>query len=278
MGKFILCSGREAKKPFYFSLTDTRIYTIEELCYYLYHNIYSITAENFDNTLVKWLKEEAAMEEIADKLSKLIKNKNSIKDIVVSILCSADYYTEDEIKDLIQTMDLINDLTPIGRQKHVADNYLIYRNYSAAAAGYDKILKGSKDSELSPEEYGDILHNKAIAMLHTASFREAAEVFREAYARNQNPVTLKEYFFVLILGKGEQEARREAENLPVSDEELSGYLQEFYEKQKESEFLPLHKSLTTIADHKENGRMEEYYQNLDIIIQRWKKNYRREIG
>ena len=48
MGKLIQCSSRLAKKPYYFRITDTNVYSIEEVCYYIRHNIYILQAELFN--------------------------------------------------------------------------------------------------------------------------------------------------------------------------------------------------------------------------------------
>ena len=49
MGSLILCHKKRAKRPFEISRVHMRIYTIEELCYYICNNLYLI-----DYTIVKW--------------------------------------------------------------------------------------------------------------------------------------------------------------------------------------------------------------------------------
>ena len=89
MSSLILCNTVKAENPFYFELTGTNIYTIEELCYYIYNNIYIITEEIFDDDLVFWLREELEMVELSEKISDMLLHKNSLKDIVVTIFCSS---------------------------------------------------------------------------------------------------------------------------------------------------------------------------------------------
>ena len=48
MGKLIQCSGCIAKEPYHFRLTKTNVYSIEEVCYYISHNIYMMQEEVFD--------------------------------------------------------------------------------------------------------------------------------------------------------------------------------------------------------------------------------------
>ena len=39
MGKMILCRTKEAKKPLVVREMGIRIYTLEELCYFIYNNV-----------------------------------------------------------------------------------------------------------------------------------------------------------------------------------------------------------------------------------------------
>lgn len=277
MGKFILCCGREAKIPFHFELTDTNVYTIEELCYYLYQNIYTITEDNFSMELVSWLRDELGMEEIGDKLRGLIENKNDLKDIVVSILCSSDYYTEEEIKSLIIVMDSIGGLPAVKRRKLKADNYLAYHNYIKAAEGYEKILNSDDASSLTCEDYGDILHNLSIARLHTTSFGEAADGFKEAYSRNHSEASLKQYFYALKLGRQDKRFLEEASNLQVSEEKLQEYISVINRTMMEAEELKEYKTLEKLKQYKEDGRVGDYYHNIDALMYSWKQEYRKEI-
>ena len=53
MGKLILCSSAVAKTPYKMPVSGTRIYTIEEMCYYIYHNIYEIDTGCFDKKMAQ---------------------------------------------------------------------------------------------------------------------------------------------------------------------------------------------------------------------------------
>ena len=110
MGKLILCSSPVATEPYRFKISGTAIYSIEELCYYIYSNIYEITIDYFDKELACWLRDELGMDVMADKLDTMFEIGGSLKDIVISILCSCDYYDEDEIKALLGVMNEIENL------------------------------------------------------------------------------------------------------------------------------------------------------------------------
>lgn len=50
MGGLILCR-KKAEVPLYIELSNINIYSMEELCYYLYHNIYAINKSFFNEAL-----------------------------------------------------------------------------------------------------------------------------------------------------------------------------------------------------------------------------------
>ena len=54
MGSLILCHSKRAKRPYEISRVHMRIYTIEELCYYLCNNlcIFNIFAYSFNNRTI----------------------------------------------------------------------------------------------------------------------------------------------------------------------------------------------------------------------------------
>ena len=124
MGKLILCSSVIAKNPYCFSMTKTKVYSIEEVCYYIRNNIYMMQEEVFDRGFADWIRGELGMEETADKLDRMREDHNNLKDIVVTLCCSCDYYTESEINELIVIMDQTQNVPMRGRQKIKADTYL----------------------------------------------------------------------------------------------------------------------------------------------------------
>lgn len=274
LGKLILCHGDLAVEPYHFVLTNTFIYSMEELSFYLYNNIYEIYEDTFTKELVKWLEVELNLPEIAKKLNHLIDNKNSLKDVVVTLLCACDYYEEDEIKDIIQIIDLIENLEPIRRQKIKADHYLKYKNYQLAQSEYAGILNAKDFNLFSEEEYGDILHNQAVIKLHTATIREAALKFKEAYEYNHDEETLKEYLYTLKLGNYDEEYQKEIQNYNLNSEilfDMNEEMNDIIQTMKES---PSYGKLQQGVAFKEEGKLIEFYKEMDTLIYEWKREYR----
>lgn len=275
MGNLILCSGKKANHPFYFRLTDTKVYTIEELCYYIYENIYVISDELYQYDLVEWLKNEVGMEEISNKLKELIDKKNSLKDIVVSILCSADYYTEKEIKDLIQVIDEIELLSPIRKQKIKADNFLKFHNFKQAMIQYKQVLSSKDAAAFTKEEYGDIEHNLGIVFLHTSSYQDAAEHFINAYLRNNNIESLKQYLYALKLSEADEEIEKAKSLYNISEELIESVNITFANAMGKACKHPEYMEIDKLIQWKESGKVKEYYEGMDAILKGYKNEYRK---
>ena len=87
MSGYILCQVKKAEKPFYIENISTNIYSIEELCYYLYNNLYLVDSSLISSKLCTWLEEEIGMPELAGKLRDVIRMRGSVEKFVTSKTC-----------------------------------------------------------------------------------------------------------------------------------------------------------------------------------------------
>ena len=75
MGKAILCLGQYAQIPYTFEKTKTRVFCLEELCYYLRENAALVDASCFTREFADWLGEQCGLPELAVRLRALLKGK-----------------------------------------------------------------------------------------------------------------------------------------------------------------------------------------------------------
>lgn len=276
MGKLILCAGRTAGEPYCFKLTDTPVYTIEELCYYIYHNLESVSEELFNQELIDFIREELGLKERADFLEELLKKKAGIKDLVVSILCSCDLYDKTEINQLIAEIDILFRLTPIQRKKRQADFCLSHHKFKEAMKEYLAILNNKEFTDLTGEEYGDILHNMGVLEARTGAFTVAADKFREAYERNHNEKSLKQYLYALKCSKQEALFEREVKILVGNRELLKQIEEELYHTWDASRYTGLYAEVVRLSELKENGKYTEFYDRLNELVKQLKIEYRKD--
>lgn len=225
---FILCTGKVAEKPYSVPYTSTNLYSLEELCYFIYNNIYNITEEFFRRELIIWIRDEIKHQVLAKKCEELMAmDSPDLKDLVVTVLCTSDYYKEEEVRAAVGIIENIVNLPYHLRMKIKSDNYLKYGQYGKAAALYKKLLQGSLAVNFSKEEYGDIMHNLGISHYYISSFRESADDFKEAYIRNHRKESARHYLFVLLLEEEEELFQSEALVMGFSVAEIKELRREF---------------------------------------------------
>ena len=88
MGNLILCHDRHAAHPYEITRIHCRIFTIEELCYYLCNNLYLIDYTIMNGQLCDWLDEELEMKALASELRDVLRLHGSVEKFVLTILKS----------------------------------------------------------------------------------------------------------------------------------------------------------------------------------------------
>lgn len=276
MGNLIICNGVLAAKPYYHKVTGTSIYSIEELCYYIYNNIDIMNNEFLNESLAKWIDLELKLGDRGKKLLELMDKGANIKDIIVYILCCADYYSESEIKKLIVRMDNFSLLTPFEKKKKTADNYLKYKKYNMALNEYEEILYGKESAQLPSVEYGNLLHNLAIAKLNTKGAYYAAGDFKHAYEGNHNELSLKQYLMALKISKQEEAYVNAVSEYNISKEfidDINNCLDIDYLELEDSNDMKVIKEL---MEYKHSENMSRFYETAGEIIYNFKEEFRIE--
>ena len=74
-----------------------RIYTIEELCYYICNNLYLIDYTLMNRQLCEWIREELHMWELADQLLGQMEKNCTAEQFVLTILEKSNVYSPGEI-------------------------------------------------------------------------------------------------------------------------------------------------------------------------------------
>ncbi len=249
---FILARGKMAGKPYEMPYTGKKVFSVEELCYYIYNNIYSINEDFFQPSLPIWLREELDLPELADKLLEMIEEEHGLKDLVVTTLCGCDYYQEKEIRKIVEILDEIDNLPVFRKKKIKADNYVRAGRYGRALAEYRKLLHGSFAINFTPEEYGDILHNQGIAHFYTSSFSQAGEDFREAFVRNNKQDSLHHYLWILFMEGEEKKAEEEGISFGMTPTQIQAVRLRYQEAM--SDFYLSENTERTLEGYKEQIR------------------------
>ena len=153
-GRLMLMDGALNTVPYQFHLSGIRVYSLEQLCYYIYHHIYTIDEETFDDTLFYWIEKNLDEKGLVKRLREAKKNKRTLKEMVRLLLLYVDYYSKEEINGLQKIIEEIEAQNPVENRKTEGDNYLRYGRTMEALAVYQKVnLMMETSEELVTNEF-----------------------------------------------------------------------------------------------------------------------------
>ena len=275
MSQIILCTSRQASTPFTFLNTKVERYTYEELCFYIYNNTVLISKSALSDKLFNWIREELGMEELADKLVGLMNKTTYAQDLLIEILNEGNYYTPEEIKTYASAWQKYRKLGKLQRAKLKADGYLAYRRYIKAATFYDDIIDET-DENTDPVFLGNIYHNRAVAAANNMDIQVAKEFFLKAYDLNQNPESLRSYFYIVAITEDTATLREEIRTRGLTEDYFEDIMEEIGESKDDVREMTIFSMLQRAAYNKMNKDMTDYDKRMDIILGELKDDFREQ--
>ena len=183
MGSLILCHKKRAKQPYEITRVHIRVYTIEELCYYVCNNLYLIDHTIMNRQLCDWLEVELEMEGLASTLRDEISRNCTQEQFVLALLKGSVIYSVSEINKIQIRLDKLKNQKEVERSKFKADSLMNSGEYEDAILVYQSIVSGPWDDSVSMQFYGHIYACLGTAYGRMFLYEEAAASYKEAYRR-----------------------------------------------------------------------------------------------
>jgi len=195
MGSIILCHKKRARHPYEISRIHCRIYTMEELCYYLCNHLYLIDYTIMNEQLCDWLEEELELRELADNLRQSLNQDGSAEQFAITILAHSSIYTTAELKHIQSVLDKLKNQKPIEKQKYKADNLLEGGAVKQAILIYQSIVHGERDDSVDRKFYGRVYACLGAAYGRLFLYKEAAKMYEAAFQICEEEAMLKAYIY-----------------------------------------------------------------------------------
>lgn len=193
MGGMILCRSEYSKIPYYIEGADINVYSIEEISYFLYNDIYLVGADFFCEDLFVFIEKNIREPELALRLRSLKEKKAQLSELVLTVLGYVDFYSDKEISKIKGLLEKLDTQDPLERMKARADNYLANGRYRRALTCYENIIAAKPDeAEINDRVFfGNVMHNMGTVYARMFEFNDAAECFKSAYELNDNEESLE---------------------------------------------------------------------------------------
>lgn len=195
MGSLILCHKKRAKRPYEISRAHKRIYTIEELCYYICNNLYLIDHTIMNRRLCDWLDDELELTGMAEELRRDLDQNATLSEFVLTILKGSVIYAPLEITKIQNLLEKLQNQKDVEKAKYKADTLLKAGEYAAAILVYQSVLNKEWDDSVPKEFYGRIYACLGSAYGCLFLYEEAAAMYKEAYQICEEADMLKAYLY-----------------------------------------------------------------------------------
>ncbi|WP_461812069.1 hypothetical protein [Faecalimonas sp.] len=194
MGSLILCHRKKAKQPYEITRVHKKIYTLEELCYYICNFLYLVDETLINKNLCKWIEEELEKENLAKQLNDCLKSNSSMEQFVLYILRDSNIYTAKEISTIEGRLNRFKNQKEIEKKKYKADSLLKIGEIEEAIRIYLSLLQ-ENDESVSSQFYGKVYGCLGTAYGRIFLYQEASDRFLSAFQICEEKSMLYAYLY-----------------------------------------------------------------------------------
>lgn len=273
MGDLILCNYPIAAMPFYIEAFSGNIYSLEELCYYIEHNIFLLEEDLFEEDLFFWMEKEVGAKELANALRLVEQEGKGIAEMVALLWKETGYWDVKEAEQLIVQLKGLQQKSLLERRKLRADRYVENQRYFPAILEYRKILQMEEECKKNPILCGDIWHNQGLAFARLFLFREAKECFLTAFKFHREIESVHAALIACLCLEDEEEGKLLRERYDISDSEYLNIVKQWHEASQTKEILTYEAELEALFE--KEGQNVTNHPRLKRMLLDWQKNYQK---
>lgn len=224
-----LCLRRQAEKPYYIENIRTGIYSLEELCFYLYHNICLIDDTIMNEGLCDWIRDELGLARLYRQLYAQLEKKDGAVFFIMPIFREAGYLSQQEMREYQERLAKLEVQSEDMKQKLRGDYLVKEKMFARAIREYDQILSRRNPGKLGTQFYAAIWNNLGCAYAGLFQFEQAAQCYQESYSLMKTKETFRKYVSALPLFLSEEEYQKKLSDLHA-DTYLVQKIQEYNAK------------------------------------------------
>lgn len=194
MSGYILCQVKRAKLPYYIENISTNIYSIEELCFYFYHNIYLLDSTILNEELCFWIRDQLGLKKLADNLYKHLDDDDmKVGDFILPVFKEINYLSLEEFRKLNQQIQQLAKEPKVLRQKRKGDYLMEHGKYVNAIKVYQKALRQETEDEAAVTDIRKpetVAAEKAETVQEAETTEASTETKTEEVAETESPVAI----------------------------------------------------------------------------------------
>lgn len=275
MSGLLLCT-KTAKRPLTIKDSGINLYSMEELCYYIYNNIYIIEPEFFSKELIEFLEKELELEKTAKKLKDQIFRNESYINMIRTILEGGFYYSDEEMGQIEEVLADLGKKSQGDRMKFKADMLAEQGKYEKALNAYRSLLEAKYNAEQT-KLLGDIWNNMGVIYARMFLFEDALCCFQKAYDMEEEQEYRDNIICSLIFMENKEKFCELMETYNISEETADKYRRAVMMAEEEVRNNPGIIHETEMFKYTADKELGSYYSDVDSVLDKWKQEYREHI-
>lgn len=269
MSYVVFCKGKTAKKPYWIEDLKLYLYSMEELCYYIYSNVLLCDGELLKPGLAYWIKDECGLPDLYASIDVVLHKDPRPERVAAQIFAYMDYLGKQEREAVCGKIKKAAALGINERRKSRGDLLYLGGKYGKAIKIYEDLLVKEAFDDANMQH--SLLYNIGCCYGNMLYYEIAEEWFMKAAATD-------------IDRSGDMMAALFCKRMVLDEKEWESFLAENGELSQfaapmENERNLLLKQWETEALAKElaglkrgpKGREKEYYVRLTELVEEWKR-------
>lgn len=259
-----------AKEPFYIKKLDKKIYSLEEINFFIYNNINLIYKDFFSDDLIDFIDKDLERNDIAKGLRRIKDSDGNAKELISFLLKESHYYSPNELARIANYVVNIDNMTEAERLKIQADAFYKNGQFESALRVYFDILNRMEEEEtLSEAFFGGIAYSIGTIYAKLFMCKNANSYFSRAYELYPDTSYAKACVYMALISNDEEEILKTIVKYHITDEALDVMRSRVRSLRRE------------IETSDETLNFIYSFENADTsqqIIERWKEEYYERIS
>ena len=197
MARMIL-GGNIAKLPYEAEELDLRLYTAEELCYYIFHFLALLGDDFIDDRMIGFIENGLGLGETAEKIRRFYHSPSDQDATLQMILSDLGYYQDKELTEFQNRLVRRRRKNGPERKLEKADTLFALRRFSKAARIY-RMLANDADGRITKELRVRCAEGCANSYGRLSCYEDALRWLRRAYKESGDLRILRKMYGLSVL-------------------------------------------------------------------------------
>lgn len=268
------CIGKRSEKPYIIRDTQTGIYSVEELLYYIRENIFMLDPEDYGSPLAKFIRRELGLQELGEKYEQMLNEERSFADRICMLYSQTGFAGEAETETIRKALTMSEHMSNNDSHRVKGDFYFKSGRTAEAIIEYQAALS-LIDEEQDPQDAARLLAGIGSAAARNFRFERARGYLEHAHSlMPEDPGILDKLIAASRLEMNDEKFLEYMNEKKIPETIYSRVLDKIQNAENKALKSEAAKELYNARKAKKDGNYSDYARIRKGVLKDWKKKYR----